>query len=557
MANKPSEFKLRVIANEHFQSPINQKQSPIQNIVGSFHNIVQENTNLQNSKDYKWSECKIMGNNIQSRSCCSANIYNDSLYIYGGYELSCGILSDFWQIQLKAQQYVWEKVQVKSQINPGKKKGHSTVVYKDKLLLLGGLHQILQSSSQLWAYDFLQSKWSLSLKQALQYNIDSHNSILINNKLYVMFGYLSQIGQYSNAIYSINLDNFQTEELFSLDSKNLKNSPKGRIDSSICSIRNKIYFFGGYTGLARLNDLWYFDLETKLYCQVNLNIIKIILQQLRSGHIIFSLDNYIVLFGGIYIITWELDDIFIFDSEKSIWIQIDQYSARSKECSPLIKLNIDSDSEERTNLKTKRNQKKYNTYASFSPSKRFTKKQQLNINKKSDSLNYLEDQNFEAFNCFSPQHLPSSPTKSVTEQKRKEFNQRKMKMLKNFEIPSDKLSLYRDLSPTSEAIKNTLNGFFIFQQKNIYIQLVIGNPSKNINQFAKSKVCKFNQPLKDQTNLIVGKKPCARDGHKCDFYGKDKLIVFGGDRHKMSFNDIHILDLNLLLQQYKQIISNM
>ena len=50
-------------------------------------------------------------------------------------------------------------------------------------------------------------------------------------------------------------------------------------------------------------------------------------------------------------------------------------------------------------------------------------------------------------------------------------------------------------------------------------------------------------PLKDVSNTFFGKRPCARDGHKSTIY-KNHLIIFGGDRHKMSFNDIHALDLN-------------
>ena len=42
----------------------------------------------------------------------------------------------------------------------------------------------------------------------------------------------------------------------------------------------------------------------------------------------------------------------------------------------------------------------------------------------------------------------------------------------------------------------------------------------------------------------MGKKPCARDGHSSVII-KNELVVFGGDRHQMSFNDIYKLNLEM------------
>ncbi len=47
-------------------------------------------------------------------------------------------------------------------------------------------------------------------------------------------------------------------------------------------------------------------------------------------------------------------------------------------------------------------------------------------------------------------------------------------------------------------------------------------------------------------NLVANKRPAARDGHSglslmCD--EKPYMLVFGGDRHHMPFNDCFLLDL--------------
>lgn len=51
-------------------------------------------------------------------------------------------------------------------------------------------------------------------------------------------------------------------------------------------------------------------------------------------------------------------------------------------------------------------------------------------------------------------------------------------------------------------------------------------------------------PLQNNSNLVIGKKPCARDGH-CSAMLNGELIIFGGDRHQMSFNDIYKLNFKL------------
>lgn len=64
--------------------------------------------------------------------------------------------------------------------------------------------------------------------------------------------------------------------------------------------------------------------------------------------------------------------------------------------------------------------------------------------------------------------------------------------------------------------------------------------------FGRVTVSRFLQPLNDSDNIVHGKKPCARDGHRVTYLNENQLILFGGDRHNMSFNDIYLLDLTKL-----------
>lgn len=94
-------------------------------------------------------------------------------------------------------------------------------------------------------------------------------------------------------------------------------------------------------------------------------------------------------------------------------------------------------------------------------------------------------------------------------------------------------------SPTSEAMSNALN--------------TIGNPMPELKlkkggrttDFGRVTCSKFLQPIASHAHSRVGKKPCARDGHSAVLDGNN-LLIFGGDRHRISFNDLFTLHLDQL-----------
>lgn len=50
------------------------------------------------------------------------------------------------------------------------------------------------------------------------------------------------------------------------------------------------------------------------------------------------------------------------------------------------------------------------------------------------------------------------------------------------------------------------------------------------------------------------KQPRPRDGHSCEVYGK-QMIIFGGDRHHMSFNDVILIDLERVVTKEGKCIN--
>ena len=68
--------------------------------------------------------------------------------------------------------------------------------------------------------------------------------------------------------------------------------------------------FGGKDAENRMKDLWAFSLNTKKYVQLKGEGDY---PNERNGHTMEFYDNKLYIFGGIHDITWELDDLQVYD----------------------------------------------------------------------------------------------------------------------------------------------------------------------------------------------------------------------------------------------------
>ena len=92
-------------------------------------------------------------------------------------------------------------------------------------------------------------------------------------------------------------------------------------------------------------------------------------------------------------------------------------------------------------------------------------------------------------------------------------------------------------SPTSVSMKNS----FIIKNADASFDAYYGMMKKRKNQ---------SYAVEASYGMIRGKRPAARDGHSGLVYG-DLLLVFGGDRHHMPFNDIFYLDIKKEMQEQR------
>jgi len=89
------------------------------------------------------------------------------------------------------------------------------------------------------------------------------------------------------------------------------------------------------------------------------------------------------------------------------------------------------------------------------------------------------------------------------------------------------------------------NSYFIKNHKDSGFDKYYAQMKKK-GKFGQSLTGGFDSPDLRKTVMpcrnIPSKIPAARDGHTASIYN-DHLIIFGGDRHHVPFNDTYMFDL--------------
>lgn len=82
-----------------------------------------------------------------------------------------------------------------------------------------------------------------------------------------------------------------------------------------------MYVFGGKSdNSVKLNDLWAFNLQSHHWNQVI--AVDDELPETRSGHTAVMYDSIMVVFGGIYEVTKELNDVCAYSIHQKRWVSL-------------------------------------------------------------------------------------------------------------------------------------------------------------------------------------------------------------------------------------------
>jgi len=393
------------------------------------------------------------------------------------------------------------------------------VVYQDKMFLYGGSN-LDKENTKFFSLDLNSHKWEvINSRGDVPQTRDDHTALLFETEqcMIVFGGFVN--GAQTNEIY----------KYFFQENKWQKVVPQGvlpppRVGHSAVIYRSSMVVFGGRDEENnKMSDLWIFDIPTSKWTEVECSEQDVPLA--RSGHSCAMYGEYMLLFGGIYEITKELNDLHMFDLANRRWIMIFEESNSPK------RMPSDMALEEKSPARSpgQKNQSflgqsTFNERSSKSPPKANSR------NARGTKATMPKATIKKRLNLPGAGNSPASRNKGPKLPNGAQF-----------------LAEFTLSTPTSVSMQNS----FIIKNADqsfdhYYAQMKKrkqqGASPHNNNQATANASFLTATSVETSYGKTKGKRPAARDGHTGIVYG-DYFFVFGGDRHHMPFNDTFVLDL--------------
>ncbi len=240
----------------------------------------------------------------------------------------------------------------------------------------------------------------------------------------------------------------------------------------------------------------------------------------------------IIVFGGIHEVTYELNDTWCFDFSKGCWINLEEDTSHRKK-------NTHSNSDYSAILKKDNSEilKKKSQTKNLTVERKLV--ENLMIAKRATSKSPQKSlSSYKEASLIRTNDSFESTTKLINssaliDKKKKVMNIKKLQMLSEFEMEKDQLSKLELNSPTTIAMKYSINNMSFAKDSPRNNKGLTHKINGNFIEIAKNLVANTIESIR---------KPYPRDGHSTVLF-EDKMIVFGGDRHLISFDDIYMCEL--------------
>jgi hypothetical protein len=288
-------------------------------------------------------------------------------------------------------------------------------------------------------------------------------------------------------------------------------APVPRAGHSACVFGDCMYVFGGKDDEnEKLRDLWRLNFSDMVWVQMESPEQAV---ASRSGHSCCIYRDNIIIFGGIQEITKELDDCLLYNIGDDNWVQLFGATKDSHLLETSSKLSNGSANKPLVSLEGARlagSHTKVTSPTKTSPSK---------FGKHSLGTNSL-----------------TAPSQAHHKKKKKDAE------------AHDDIELD---DPTSVSLMNsiliqphgaTFDNYvhMLKQQKRGRHPGTLGY--SGMTGASPTRHYEAQDRIENTYGKVQHRRPAARDGHSGLMYG-DSLVIFGGDRHHMPFNDIFMLEV--------------
>ena len=220
--------------------------------------------------------------------------------------------------------------------DPGPLAHHSSVIYKNSIYVFGGTNIRYERADRahLYKFDLKARVWERlennSKNQHYGQSRDGHTACCNSKCMYVFGGFKNGGRTNEVLIYHFEYNQWSSNhEIVQKQGVNISTylQPEARSDHSAVVYNNEMYVFGG-RNTKKLSDLWKLNLETLEWQEIKYKERKAPddfsdeYPMERSGHSCDMIGHFMVVFGGLYELTKELNDLFVFDLKTHKWTKI-------------------------------------------------------------------------------------------------------------------------------------------------------------------------------------------------------------------------------------------
>lgn len=223
--------------------------------------------------------------NPSKRSLHVVAVYDDALYVFGGYTGERRV-NDFFKFSFTQREWSTVPVLHTSEAPPTPRDRHTGVVVADRFWVFAG-YDGRSRTNQLHSYDFRKRVWQHVPPQANTPSVrHSHCAAASGDSMYVFGGY---DGSYKN-----DLVEFDTREIQWVRPAVTGKAPSARYRATLVAHQSNLYLFGGHDGFRHLQDVHVFSVETRHWSV--LNTAAPIMA--RDSHVSVVHGQYMYVFGG-------------------------------------------------------------------------------------------------------------------------------------------------------------------------------------------------------------------------------------------------------------------
>ena len=200
-------------------------------------NIIDLNDVWKSSDGVNWTKVTSHAP-FSPRGGHSSVVFKNDLYLIGGISQN----SDIWKT---ADGVRWVKIASNPEF--GGRGAHTTIVFKNKLWTIGGFYVDKENNTKSLS-DVWESKdgitWKKTLNETSFFAGGGHSCVVYNNKIWIMGGFRKR-GAVFSSVDGVIWDKVQQSGDFG-----------ERVAHSTITFKNSIWIIGGYNGAGYKDDIW-------------------------------------------------------------------------------------------------------------------------------------------------------------------------------------------------------------------------------------------------------------------------------------------------------------